>query len=413
MTAAPEAALAAALAALPPGAAIGVAVSGGGDSTALLHLTADWARDRGVRVAAATVDHGLRPESTAEAAQVAQVCAGLGVPHQTLCWRGWDGTGNLQAAARDARRALLDSWRRAEGLEVVLLGHTADDQAETFLMRLARGSGVDGLACMAAADPQSGLLRPLLGVRRATLRDWLRARGLTWAEDPSNDDPRFDRVRARQMLDLLAPLGLTVDRLTDTAAHMQHARDALRRAAADLAATALRAEGGDLILPADLLPDGEPGRRILAGAIQWIGASRYRPRQDALAAAVEAVRRGETRTLAGVVLSPEGPGARLSREPAAAAPAVEATGPVLWDGRWRVAPDAPPTGPGPWRVAALGAAGLAQAGDWRAAGLLRTTLIASPSVWQGDRLVSAPLAGLAGGWTATLTPSFPLFLLSH
>lgn len=403
----PEAALAAAL---PPGAAIGVAVSGGGDSMALLHLAADRARALGTRIAAATVDHGLRPEAAAEAAMVAQVCAGLGIAHDTLRWQGWDGQGNLQSAARDARRALLADWRVRRGLDVVLLGHTADDQAETFLMRLARGSGVDGLACMAAAD--GTFLRPLLPLRRAALRDWLRARGIAWIDDPSNDDARFDRVRARQMLDLLAPLGLTVDRLTDTAAHMARARAALRQAAADLAAREVRAEGGDLILPAPLLEPGELEGRILTAALRWIGATPYRPRHDALTAAAQALRRGETRTLAGVVMQPEGQGARLSREPAAVAPPVAAQGPVVWDGRWQVAPDAPP-GPGPWQVGALGTAGLARLPDWRAAGLPRSSLAASPAVWQGDRLVSAPLAGLSGGWTATLTPPFALFLLSH
>lgn len=407
MTPTPEAALAAAL---PQGAALGVAVSGGGDSMALLHLAAAWARTQGTRIAAATVDHGLRPASAAEAAQVAQVCAGLGVPHDTLRWQGWDGTGNLQAAARDARRALLDDWRARRGLDAVLLAHTADDQAETVLMRLARGSGVDGLSGMVAAD--GAFLRPLLPLRRAALRDWLRARGIAWIEDPSNDDPRFDRVRARQMLDLLAPLGLTVDRLTDTAAHMARARAALRQAAADLAARAVRAEGGDLILPAPLLEPGELEGRILSAAIRWIGATPYRPRHDALTAAAAALRQGQARTLSGVAMRPEGQGARLSREPAAVAPPVATQGAVTWDGRWHVAPLAPP-GPGPWQVGALGAAGLAQLPDWRAAGLPRRSLLASPAVWQGDRLVSAPLAGLTGGWGATLTPSFPLFLLSH
>ncbi|HSF63655.1 MAG TPA: tRNA lysidine(34) synthetase TilS [Paracoccaceae bacterium] len=414
MTATPEAALAAALAPLPEGAAIGVAVSGGGDSLALLHLAADWARGRGARIAAATVDHGLRPEAGAEAAAVAQICAGLGVPHEVLRWQGWDGRGNLQAAARDARRALLADWRARRGLDALLLGHTADDQAETFLMRLARGSGVDGLACMADTDAAAGVWRPLLSVRRAALRDWLRDRGIGWVEDPSNADARFDRVKARRMLEVLAPLGLTVERLTETAAHMQRARAALQQAAVELAARAVRAEGGDLILSAALLrPDlGEVEGRILSAAIRWIGASPYRPRRDALVEAVQALCRGEARTLAGVILQPEAGGARLTRELAAVAPPVEGAGAVVWDGRWRVAPE----GAAPlvaWRAGALGEAGLAQVPDWRAGGLPRLSLLSSPAVWQGDRLISAPLVGFARGWCATLTPSFSLFLLSH
>ena len=148
----PAAALEAALAAVFPDArptALGVAVSGGGDSVALLCLMADWAAPREVRLAAATVDHGLRPEAAAEAAGVAALCGRLGLAHATLRWEGWDGRGNLMDAARRARRRLLADWAAEQGLAAVALAHTRDDQAETVLMRLARGAGVDGLSAMA------------------------------------------------------------------------------------------------------------------------------------------------------------------------------------------------------------------------------------------------------------------------
>lgn len=412
-----------------PPRAVGVAVSGGGDSMALLHLAADWCRGHGIAPAAATVDHGLRPEAGAEAAEVARVCAALGVPHRTLEWRGWDGQGNLQDAARQARRQLLAGWAQEEGLDHVLLGHTADDQAETFLMRLARGSGVDGLACMAKADRDGLFLRPLLTVRRAVLRDWLRDRGIGWAEDPSNDDPRFDRVKARRMLEVLAPLGLTVERLVQTADHMTDARLALQQAAFDLAAKEVREVGGDLILSHTLvrrgLGMGAVEGRIFAAAVQWIGASPYRPRLDALTEAVRALRRGETRTLGGVLMLPEGGGgARLCREAAAVAPALALDGPtgarLVWDGRWTITRAAPvrrflpgKAAPGPFRVQALGEAGLGRCKAWRDTGLPRLSLLASPSVWQGETLVAAPLAGFGEGWTAETFPDFATFLLSH
>ena len=139
------AALAAALD--PPPPALGVAVSGGSESTALLIHLHDWAGPRGVALHAVTIDHGLRPEAAAEAAGVAALCARLAVPHDTLPWR-WDGRGNLPDAARRGRQALISDWAAARGIADVALGHTADDQAETLLMRLGRGSGVDGLAAM-------------------------------------------------------------------------------------------------------------------------------------------------------------------------------------------------------------------------------------------------------------------------
>ena len=413
---------------------IGVAVSGGGDSMALLHLAAEWARAHGAPLHVATVNHGLRPEAADEAAMVARACAALGVPHSTLHWHDWDGRGNVQAMARAARRSLLTAWADDLGLSAVLLGHTADDQAETVLMRLARGSGVDGLAGMSPWDKDRLFLRPFLTVGRADLRDWLRARGLTWVEDPSNDDTRYDRVKARQMLALLAPLGLTKDRLNDTAAHMLRARVTLRRAAAEWAARFVQTEGGDLILAPQALQLGESDTeaRVFAAAVQWIGGAGYRPRYAALCDAAAALQAGEARTLGGVLMQPHGhKGARLMREASAVQGPVDgnlATGAVtIWDGRWQisqvqesVADAARPTpGPtpghtsGPWQIAALGEAGIALCKGWREAGLPRASLLASPAIWADGSLLAAPVAGFAAGWQAKLGPTFESFILSH
>lgn len=406
---------------LPP--RIGIAVSGGGDSVALLHLAHGWGRSHGLVVQAATVDHGLRAASASEASGVARLCETLGIAHVTLRWTGWDGRGNVQAAARAARKRLLTDWADAQGLTAVLLGHTADDQAETFLMRLARGSGVDGLSGMSAQD---GLfLRPLLGVSRAALRGWLSARGLPWVDDPTNDDARFDRIKARQMLETLAPLGLTVARLNDTAAHMARARGTLRHAAADWAARFVQTDGGDLVFAPEALALGNSDveARVFAAAVQWIGGAGYRPRYDALLGAADALRRGETRTLGGVMMIPHGgKGARFMREASAAQGPVAALdgGVTVWDGRWHVrqaTPSedwiAPEAGLGPWQIAALGEAGLALCKGWRATGFSRASLLASPAVWQAGALIAAPLAGLEGGWRAELVPPFERFILSH
>src|SRR5690606_22697748 len=163
-------------------------------------LAAQWSRGHTVQLHCVTVNHGLRPDAAAEAAMVASASATLAIPHHTLHWTGWDRQGNLQDAARRARSALIRDWAMAHDISLILLGHTADDQAETVLMRLARGSGVDGLAGMSVhRGGTPAILRPLLGLHRQTLRDWLSAQGVTWADDPSNDDSRYDRIKARQM----------------------------------------------------------------------------------------------------------------------------------------------------------------------------------------------------------------------
>lgn len=172
----------------------GVAVSGGGDSMALLAM---MARLLPGRVSAATVDHGLRDGSADEAAMVAGWCAKYGVPHNILR-PAKRITGSLQAAAREARYALLEDWRSETRLDFVATAHHADDQLETMIMRLNRSSGVSGLA--GVRGRQRHILRPLLHWRRNELEQWLAANAVPYISDPSNSDPRFDRARLRKML---------------------------------------------------------------------------------------------------------------------------------------------------------------------------------------------------------------------
>lgn len=155
---------------------VGVAVSGGGDSVALLCLIADFARDQDIEVHAVSIDHGLREAAADEVRAVTELCGRLGVPHHVEYWRTWEGKGNLMAEARRARYALLADWGAANGVDTIAIGHTADDQAETLMMRLARGSGVDGLSAMAPRRISDGItwLRPLLNIQRRELRYYLR-----------------------------------------------------------------------------------------------------------------------------------------------------------------------------------------------------------------------------------------------
>lgn len=213
-----------------------VAVSGGPDSTALLHLAVRWRSRRGTgpELAAATVDHGLRPESAAEAAGVAALARRLGIAHHIRAWTGTKPQHGLQDAARTARYALLLETARAAGATALALAHTRDDQAETVLFRLARGSGLTGLAAMRAESRREEilLLRPFLDIPKARLVATLDAAGIGFVRDPGNADPRFARPRLRALAPGLAAEGLDARRLAALARRLARA-DAALEAAAD------------------------------------------------------------------------------------------------------------------------------------------------------------------------------------
>ena len=273
-----------------------MAVSGGADSLALLLLAA---RAFPGRVVAVTVDHRLRAAAAAEAALVAEHCAALGVPHATLVWDGTKPRSNVQAAARAARYRLLADWCVAEGASLLLTAHHADDQAETLLMRLQRGSGVAGLAGIRAARrlaPGVTLVRPLLGVRRADLAAIVAAAGWQPVQDPSNRDGRFDRTAARALL-AQAPATDPV-RLANTAAHLAAAEMALDWAASRAWGGAADVSDDAIALDVAGLPD-ELVRRLLVRAIMTINpqATLHGPRLAALRAHLAS---GGTATLAGV-----------------------------------------------------------------------------------------------------------------
>lgn len=399
---APAAALAASLAEFGS-PVLGLAVSGGGDSIALLRLAADWAAGRGTRLAVVTVDHGLRPQAASEADFVARTCADLGLPHDTLHWQGWDGAGNLQDRARAARYGLIAQWAAARGIGQVALAHTLEDQAETVLMRLARASGVDGVSAM--GDRQVGgvrFVRPLLGVTRAALREVLTALGQGWVEDPSNDDTRYDRVKMRQQLALLAPLGLDAQALTQVAANMAQAREALNWAAQGFARQHLHMQGPDVMLNAAAfgkLPQ-ELQRRLLVHVLRWLSGAEYAPRRQAVTAFLAAALAGQRGTLHGCVMTHRKGCIYLHREYAAVAD-LTCDPAAAWDGRWRLTSPAQSglAQPG-LRIAALGRAGLDHLPDWRASGRPAAAVMADPGVWQAQRLIAAPLSGQANGWGA-------------
>lgn len=392
-----------------PEGALAVAVSGGGDSMALLHLMAERGPLRAV-----TVDHGLRDGAAEEAAMVAEVCAGLAVPHDTLKWQ-WNGQGNLQARARLARQRLIADWAAPLGITHVALAHTADDQAETVLMRLGREAGVDGLSGMAAQRQALGLtwLRPLLDHSRAELRALLRARGATWAEDPSNEDPRFDRVKARQAMAALAPLGITRDGLTRVAAQMAEVREALDAQLAAVVREHTQVEGGDVVFFTRALAEQpqEIQRRLLAGALRWVASADYAPRRAALARVQGDIAHGRPATVHGCLVLPGPERTRITRELRAVADLTAPMG-QLWDQRWRATG---PAGAG-LELRALGAEGQLQCPELRERGLPHASRLSLPGLWRKGQLLAAPLCDLGGKWRVELAhgaESFAQSLKSH
>lgn len=325
-----------------------LAVSGGSDSTALMRLAADWARINhpGLKLSVLTVDHALRPEAAAEAACVGQWAAGLGLPHHVLHWtkQPKPATG-LQAKARGARYGLMSDWCRGHGATALLTAHTLDDQAETVLMRLARTMSPESLAGIRLNGGWDGLplLRPLLRAKRQALRGWLAQLGQPWIDDPSNEDTRFERVRARRRLAALGP---------ETAARLAALADRAAAAAALLERTARRwiafflheHEAGICHLARDRfqrLPEALQ-ERILSIVIERYGGGQEAPDGDELQriARWAATEEGPVRcTLAGALLGRRKSSFWVTREAArieAVTRIVPHTGKLLWDNRFLV-----------------------------------------------------------------------------
>lgn len=380
---------------------LGVAVSGGSDSVGLLTLLNDWRQDGGPELRAVTVDHGLRPEAAEEARAVARLCEGWNISHTTLKWEGWDGTGNLPDAARRARYGLMAEWAIGAEVPAIAVAHTADDQAETFLMRLARAAGVDGLSAMAPRWQQDGItfVRPALSITREELRGALRARGIDWAEDPTNADPTYERVRARQALCELAPLGIEAATLAEVAGNLAEARRYIDAQVAVAAGQVARIEAGDVLLDRSKLSDLDPElfRRLLLKAILWISGADYPPRAPALKRVMRAIDAGDSATLHGCRFITRSDTLRITREEQAVAGLHGQPG-EIWDGRWRLLGPAVQGA----TVAALGENGLRHCPDRRDSALPAASLRASPAVWQGQTLLAAPLAELRNGWSAEL-----------
>lgn len=376
---------------------LAVAVSGGGDSMALLCLLSDWVGSDSHRLVVLSVDHGLRAEARHECARVAELSARLGHRHHLLHVDPHRMTGNLMAAARRERYRLIAEWAARNHLSTVALGHTLDDQAETFMLNLARGSGLDGLAAMRSRFRRHAVLwlRPLLDVSRHELRAMLRRREESWCEDPSNDDLRFKRARARKMLGELSAIGLSREMIAATADRLRSARGALVHVTASAArACAHVTDLCEIVFSADCwMLEEEIRRRLVVQAIRHVAGREHAPRQASLHRVLMEVRAGHGATLCGCQLTPTAEsGFRVGRELAACA---GRTSDDHWDGRWHLS-GAPM--PAKSQIGAIGHEGVCQLDARREIDAPRPSLLAAPGLWRDGALLAGPLATSSHGW---------------
>ncbi|MFC3325998.1 tRNA lysidine(34) synthetase TilS [Mesorhizobium cantuariense] len=408
------------------------AVSGGSDSTALLLLLKHHL-DRtapATKLLAVTIDHGLRPGSAAEAQAVAKLCATYGIPHRILAWSGPKPSTGLPAAAREARYRLLAEAAQAEGIGLILTGHTADDQAETVLMRHARdegrghadtaGRGLAGMAPGTLYNWREWIVRPLLGTRRSALRDFLRREHVGWADDPTNIDEAFERPRVRAAL-----AGESVEYMEGTlmlAGQAAVERRQLGASAADLIDRfAIHPSIGLIRLDPCLLSAGDEraavyALRILLATTGGIAFLPYQARSEALFGRLRAG--FLCATLSRTVVDSRRAGIFLRREARDLPAPVAATGRALWDGRRHITLN---DSSGALLIAPFGAAAakrLAMDEGKTPPSLMRAALAAEPALWPAGECLDlsgesrAPMAVEARPVVAPFARFLPSFDLA-
>jgi len=305
--------------------AVALAVSGGADSVALTHLAARWREvASGVlpEIVVVTVDHGLRPEAAAEARWVGELARSHGFRHATLPWEASKPQSGIEALARAARYDLIASFCHEHAIPYLATAHHLDDQAETVLMRLARGSGVDGLAAIPRLSHWAGIsiARPLLDQPKSRLLATLEAAGQDWLEDPSNETDQFERNRIRRAMTQLEQLGFSAERLALTARRMRRAQDALEAATDEFLKTAVTLyDTGHCVVGLGQFSNAtsEIALRGLRRALAAIGGGTEPVRLRKLEKLIDVLDRPEkvvARTLAGCRIAVSGGHIRITRE---------------------------------------------------------------------------------------------------
>ena len=284
---------------------LGLAVSGGSDSLAMLYICSDWAQKNKVKLHCLTVDHKLRSESAKEAELVANHCSGLGINHEIVEWKHEGNiSGNLSDSARSARYKLIDKWRKE--LSFVLVGHTKNDQIETFFMNLKRGSGIEGLKGMPLSFKRPEgyfVLRPLIHSSRESLQQVLQEKNINWVSDPSNYNEDFERISQRKTWEILKSEGFSESRIELSVAHMRRAHDALKQMLPIHFKQIGKQELTDLLWDYNAfitLPE-EFKLRLMSSAIMWNGNLHYRPRFKAVLDVLKNIMEKRTAVLGGAI----------------------------------------------------------------------------------------------------------------
>lgn len=380
-----------------------VAVSGGPDSMALAFCLKRWGDEHSVKILALIVDHGLRAESAQEAKTTQQRLAALGIDAEILTWKHPPITSRLHIQARNARYELLTEACQRHGIHHLFLAHQREDQAETILMRLAKGSGIDGLAGISRQSPHKDiqLLRPLLNISKQRLIATCEAAGINFINDPSNQSEKFARGRLRRVLPLLADEGLTVERLLDLGERAAEAKQALEQTTVDFLRVASQRHEADIIhinLEQLRQTPSAIAQRALSLCLNNFSSGDYMPERASLLSLLAALSSDQDmtpRTLHGCLISKQSQQATLMREfsHVTETQSIKAGETVLWDGRWTIHLNQDVSS-GPYMIAPLGnpphesvdklAPGLRHKVSQ---GRARATL---PALWHDKKLIGIP-----------------------
>ena len=405
-----------------PNGDIGIGVSGGGDSMALLLLASEWAlrNDRCIKVA--TVDHGLRSGSSSECEYVKKICTDLSIEHTTLKWLEKP-IGNLQNSARKARHRLFTEWITKKKLCLVMLGHTLDDNAETIMIRLIRGSGIDGLTGISKTKKLNGLdiFRPLLSFSRKDLRSYLQVKNTRWIDEPSNFDERFERIKIRNVLPQLSKIGLTPIKFVALANHMARAKDAINSEVVTFTRlNVIQRPWGDLEIGHYVftgIPE-EYQLRLLSEALRWISGSIYRPRFSSLERLLKNIRDeklGLGVCLMGCIIKYKEKKIIFSREFSAIENRISITkDSFIWENRWKL--EVHPKKVNNALIGPLGKDGLKKVLKNNDTEVPTSALICSVAMFEGGHVSCVPILSFGTGLTSTLiggTDSFLNFLLTY
>lgn len=283
-----------------------VAVSGGADSLALTYLLSSWAKINAKNIIAITVEHGLREDSLAEAEYVSELMKKENIEHHILKWDGKKPEANIEDIAREVRYSLLIEFCKSRNIENIFVGHHKYDQVETFLMRLQRGSGLDGLSSMEEVSSREdiNIIRPLLSLKPELFKQYLNSKNIEWKEDYSNQDEKFLRVKIRKNMDILSTLGISSDKIYKAAKALSSTKDFIEEEVSKFCKNNIEFVS-PFVAKIDFDVIREAHRemlfRVLSNLIKKIGDSKYIPRADDVLRICSSIKKGEkqSRTLGG------------------------------------------------------------------------------------------------------------------